>query len=179
MIKELSKSLLLYCFCCILIIIYCGLLRLSGVLFAKEQADGSLIYDDNNKIRGSRLVMQNYSANKYFRGRKMNSTYNSCNFALYNPSFTKILQNRYIRTSYKDDISMISSSASMLDPYIKKEYAMMQIDRVANERDLDAQIIQDIIEKETLHATWPFFELDIINIQTINAKLDLFEIINN
>lgn len=171
---QLIKATSLYILSVVIIIIYCALLYIIGHVFMPEKAGGSLIFDDQGQIRGSKLIAQIFTQEKYFYGRISNRVNNKCDMALYNKLFKEELNNSYKLADNKDDISMITPSSSLLDPYIMRSEALRQAARVANAREMDIDTIVNLINRLTLWAAPPFFELDIVNVTLLNAHLDNF-----
>ena len=87
-------SVLLFTF-----LVLCGLvypLIVTGIAQAvmKDNADGSLIYNDKNEVIGSKLIGQNFTDPRYFQGRVSSIEYKaeasgSNNYAPSNPDLAK------------------------------------------------------------------------------------------
>lgn len=131
-----------------------------------KKADGSLIYNDNHEIIGSKLIGQNFTSPGYFHGRVSSIEYNAAssgtpNYAPSNPDMldrTKAavdawkMENPSVPVS-KLPVDLITNSASGLDPDISVEAAQVQIPRISKstgipEAELNALVAQHTKERE-------------------------------
>ncbi|NRB10139.1 MAG: potassium-transporting ATPase subunit C [Rickettsiaceae bacterium] len=172
LIIEFITSIGLYILSFLLIIGYSYLLYISGHKFWPNQATGSLIIDQNKRIRGSYLIAQEYNSDKYFKGRRQANSQSKCNVALHSREIKNSLSVEYDTLLKPFDISLISSSSSNLDPYIMTRDAVLQAENIAKVRNIDLDIIKQIIRDNTIFANWPFFTLDIVNVTKLNSLLD-------
>lgn len=171
LLNEFLKSIYLYLFCILVIVTYTGMIYIIGHSFMPEKARGSLIIDESGELRGSNLLIQSFTEDSYFHGR-LNARFDSkCDVALYNEIFKDSINSRYKIAENKDDISMITPSSSLLDPYITRKEALRQAPRVANARGRDVDEIISLVDKHTLASVLPFFELDIVNVTVLNSLL--------
>ena len=86
-------------------LVLCGLvypLIVTGIAQAvmKDNADGSLIYNDKNEVIGSKLIGQNFTDPRYFQGRVSSIEYKaeasgSNNYAPSNPDLEKRVEKKY------------------------------------------------------------------------------------
>ena len=173
MIRILFNSMLLYFFSIIMIIIYLATIHLFTHSFFKDKAQGSLIIDNTKNIRGSYLLAQDLSKNIYFKPRLMQKHNATCDLALYNLNYKNKLQNLYKNTNHLYDLSSITPSASLLDPYITKRNALKQAYYIAKQHNIDISLLFLMIEKHSLNKIYPFFEVDIVNINILNSNLIL------
>jgi len=171
MIKKIALSLGLYGFCIILIILYSSVIYVSGHLFWPEKARGSLIIDANQQIRGSYLLAQNLDSQKYFIPRAIEKFDSSCDVALYNSKLKSSLLERYKEANDPYDISSLTPSSSLLDPYIMKRDAIKQAIIIAKKREVDVNLLLRLIEDYSLNNQEPFFELEIVNTTILNSIL--------
>ncbi|MCU0459454.1 MAG: potassium-transporting ATPase subunit KdpC [Bacteroidales bacterium] len=127
-------------------------------LIFPEKAGGSLIIRDSIVI-GSKLTGQEFSSPGYFSPRPSSNSYNplpsgGSNFG---PTNTKQLnqvderRKQFIYRNHPDTLKdvpseMLFASASGLDPHISRESAMMQVDRVSQERGFDDAQRQKLIQ---------------------------------
>jgi len=65
----------------------------------------------------------------------------------------------------------LTGSGSGLDPQISPEYAAIQVNRVARERNLDAGRVRALVEKHTLGRTLGFLGEPRVNVVELNAEL--------
>ena len=163
MIKKMALSFGLYAVCIILITLYSLVVYFSGHIFWPENARGGLIIDANQQIRGSYLLAQNLESQKYFIPRSIEKFDSSCDVALYNSKLRTSLLDRYKEANNPYDISSITPSSSLLDPYIMKREAIKQAIIIAKERGLDVNLLLRLVEDHSLNNQEPFFELEIVN----------------
>jgi K+-transporting ATPase c subunit len=171
MTKKFLFCIILYLISLALIALYSVSVYIIGHKFWPENSAGSLIYDNDNNIRGSFLLSQKINSNKYFKGRAVAEIHASCNVALYSPELKKFLLERY-NESDKHDIAFITSSSSLLDPYIITREALRQAPKIAFERKVNLEKITSTIQNLSLKKSDPFFELEIVNTTRLNALLD-------
>lgn len=170
-LNNLTKGLYLYLLCGIMIAVYMTIIYMLSHSLMPDKAKGSLIYDDAGNLRGSILLAQHYKGDRYFKGR-LNSKTNKCDVAMYSEAFRKEINSRYKGSLYKGDVIMITSSHSLLDPYISKKDALRQAQLVAEARGVGLEDVVSLVEELTLHSLYPFFQLDIVNVTELNAMLD-------
>src|SRR5512145_3219019 len=115
----------------------------SGLLFP-DQAHGSLIVGNDNKVIGSTLVGQNFTAPQYFHSRPSASGYDAAssggsNLGPTNSALLELVDNR-TNTLREAGITgpipsdLVMASASGLDPHISLESALIQVPVVAKAR---------------------------------------------
>ncbi len=170
MVRNLFFSIMIFTISLALVFIYTRAVHDLGNLFWPNNAQGSLIYDSENKLRGSKLLAQHYTSSTYFKSRADYNGLNICNLAIYNDDFTKFFSPIY--ASAKNDISFITPSASQLDPYIMVNDAKEQSLVIAKNRKINLTVVEDLIDKLSLKKTKFFFELEIINTTLLNHELD-------
>jgi K+-transporting ATPase c subunit len=171
MIKNLIASLVLYLVCIVCICIYSGVVYFVGHTFWQENAKGSLILDKDKNIRGSFLLAQQLENAKYFSPRTKEKFDSCCDLALYNDKLKDKLLERYTKADNPYDVSLLTPSASLLDPYIMKRDAIKQAIQIAAKRGIKPDNLLRLIEKCSLNNSEPFFELEIVNTTLLNAIL--------
>lgn len=170
--QDLFSSFKVYLLSIFFIIIYTLIVYSVANLFFKEKATGSLIYDDQGNVRGSLLIGQEFISDKYFHGRISSKSESKCDIALYNEIFKESINNRHELRPDLTEVSIITSSNSLKDPYIMTHEAISQAKRVAESRKMDISEVLRLIDQYKTPPSTPFFELDIVNIMYLNAKLD-------
>ncbi len=171
--KNLLLSLFLYFFCFLAIGMYTLAIHFIGKTFWPEKTKGSLIIDKERRIRGSYLVAQYLQDTRYFRPRpNIQADAHQCGVAIYNNDFKKVLTHNYDKQLNHADITMITSSASLYDPFIKKGEAILQALSISKSRGIEVDKIYKLIDQNTLSKQKIFFELDIVNTSILNAVLD-------
>jgi K+-transporting ATPase ATPase C chain len=173
-------------------IIVCGAYPLIilglGQLIFPHQANGSLIVDKSGNVRGSELLGQNFSSDKYFHPRPSAAGNNG-----YDPTasggsnlgptsgqlYTNIMQNI---AAYRSDNGMttnapvpadaVTESGSGLDPHISVANAELQIPRVAKQRGLSEDKVRELVRENTHGRDLGFFGEPRVNVVTLNFALD-------
>ena len=156
-----------------------------GQLLFPEQAQGSLIYNKNGGVTGSKLIGQQFSSQKYFWSRPSATPdypYNPLASSGSNlgPTSRKLMEDISNRTEYMlktNDGSeifsdLVMASASGLDPHISLKSAQMQAPRVAKARGIELETIKGRIEE---HAEKPVFGIlgeERVNVLLLNKALD-------
>lgn len=158
----------------------------STVIFSNK-ADGSFIFE-NNKIVGSSLIGQKFESNKYFASRPSAIDYNPLPSGGSNlgPTSKQLLDSviarkeRFIKLNNTPNNCNISneilfSSGSGVDPHISPSTALLQVKRIASERNMnEAQLkkIIKLIERMTEAPQLGFLGEERINTLLLNIELD-------
>jgi potassium-transporting ATPase KdpC subunit len=184
--KELKPALLLF----IVFTVLCGGIYpmvVTGVtsVFFPKQAGDSLIIDKNNKVIGSTLIGQPFSAAKYFWPRPSATSdfsYNprasgGSNAGPTNPDFIrtvgeriKILRDSGVAGSIPSDL--VEASASGLDPHISVEAANIQLARVAKARGISEEKLTRLLSSHTEDRQWGILGQPRVNVLLLNRALD-------
>jgi len=152
-----------------------------------EKANGSLIIQDN-KVIGSELIGQKFDTIIYFSSRPSATGYNLLPSGGSNlgPTSSQLKQQVADRTtlwvksnptSDPENIpaEMLFASASGLDPHISPNAAVLQVDRIAEVRQLSGDKKQKLIQsiKELSEAPqFGFLGEARINVLLLNIELD-------
>jgi len=153
-----------------------------------RQANGSLLVDKSGVIRGSELLGQNFSGDKYFHPRPSAAGSNG-----YDPTasggsnlgptsgtlYTNIMNNV---AAYRSDNNMptnapvpadaVTASGSGLDPDISVANAEIQIPRVAKARGLSEDHVRELVKENTSDRDLGLFGEPRVNVMTLNFALD-------
>jgi K+-transporting ATPase ATPase C chain len=165
--------------------IYPFLVWVSGFILFPGQVEGSLVYDEKNKVIGSKLVGQYFTDKKYFWSRPSatgNLPYNGFASGGSNLGPT----NEKLLVSIKDNIKkledsgltspippdLVTSSASGLDPHISIKSAIIQVPRISYERNLGQEAIIILVNKNTERRQFGIFGADKVNVLKLNLELD-------
>ncbi len=187
MLKQTKQAfLLLAAFSLLTGIIYpLAITGIAQVVFPR-QADGSLIYRDAKPV-GSSLIGQPFTDPKYFWSRPSATSpmpYNAesssgSNLGPTNPDLIKAVGQRMaaLRKADPDNdapipIDLVTSSASGLDPHISPAAAEYQVGRVAKVRDMDAQIVRQLVARHTEGRTLGLLGEPRVNVVELNLDLD-------
>ena len=177
-------TLILAVVCCILypLVVF----GIAQALF-HHKADGSLIVDNNGTIRGSRLLGQQFSADKYFHSRPSaaGNGYDATSSGGSNlgPTSQKlhdtIAQNvadyraqNGLGTNAVVPADAVTASGSGLDPHISPENAELQAPRVAKARGLSLEKVQALIAQHTAGAALGILGERGVNVLELNLGLD-------
>jgi len=152
--------------------------------FSKGGGDGQQIFL-KGKVVGYKLVGQNFSDPGYFWGRPSAVSYNaagSCgsNKGPSNPDYLKLLEERvdtllkYHPYAKRTDIpaDLVTASGSGLDPDISVKAAMLQVKRVAINRDLNENQVRELVNKNTDGPFLCLFGPKKVNVLQLNIALD-------
>jgi K+-transporting ATPase ATPase C chain len=159
---------------------------LAQVLF-HWQANGSLI-NQNGNIIGSTHIGQAFTSDNYFWSRPSATIpfpYNAANSAgsnlgPTNPVLFTLVQNRItaLRAATNSDdkalvpIDLVTASASGLDPDISPLAAFYQVPRIAQARQLPAEQISALIQKNIQDRTLGILGEPRVNVLQLNIALD-------
>lgn len=172
-------------------LICCGLypLVVYGVaqVFFADKANGSLITDADGTVRGSKLIGQGFTGEKYFHPRPSaaGNGYDAANSSGSNLGPTSQKLNDAIKdriTAYRQENGLkaedsvpadaVTASGSGLDPHISVRNAELQVARVAKARGVSVEPIRSLITESTEQADFGIFGDNGVNVLTLNRKLD-------
>ncbi|TKH15331.1 K(+)-transporting ATPase subunit C [Bacillus wiedmannii] len=170
-------------------IVLCGLVYpfiVTGIAQAvmKDNADGSLIYNDKNEVIGSTLIGQNFTDPRYFHGRVSSIEYKaeasgSNNYAPSNPDLEKRVeksieewkkQNRAVPVT-EVPIDLVTNSGSGLDPDISPQAASVQVDRISKLTKIPKETLGQLIKDQTEGAALGLFGENRVNVLKLNLEL--------
>jgi len=152
-----------------------------------DQAAGSLIRDQAGVIRGSKLLGQGFSGERYFHPRPSaaGNGYDAANSSGSNLGPTSQKLNDAIKerievyrklNGLKETEAVpadaVTASASGLDPHITPQNAALQAPRVAKSRRLELQKVLDIIRENTDGADLGILGEPGVNVLKLNLALD-------
>ena len=164
-----------------------------GQAVFNSQANGSLI-TRNGQVIGSSLIGQSFTDARYFHGR-ISATANAASgkpqpYAADNSAGSNLApSNRALIDRVKADVArirkenrlaanepipvdLVTADFSGLDPNISEAGALLQVNRVAQERGLDATKVHDLVEKYLEgRILWVFGEPH-VNVLKLNLALD-------
>ena len=175
----------------VLTIVCCGLYPLVvfgiGQALFRDKANGSLIVDASGTVRGSRLLGQQFAADKYFHPRPSaaGNGYDPTSSSGSNlgPTSQKlhdsIAQNvsdyrsqNGLATNAPVPADAVTASASGLDPHISVQNAELQAPRVAKARNLSEEKVRELIRRNTDGRDLGFLGEPGVNVLTLNLALD-------
>ena len=174
-----------------LAVVCCGIYPLvvyglAQVLFP-QKANGSLIMDANGNVQGSRLLGQQFTADKYFHSRPSaaGNGYDATSSGGSNlgPTSQKlhdsIAQNvadyrsqNGLSTNAPVPADAVTASGSGLDPHISAENADLQAARVAKARSLPLEKVRVVIAEHVDHSDFGVLGDPGVNVLELNLALD-------
>jgi len=175
----------------VLAVVCCGIYPLvvygiSQVLF-RDKANGSLIVDSAGTIRGSRLLGQQFTSEKYFHTRPSAAGhgYDASNSGASNlgPTSSNLLASITQRVSdYRTENHLgtnevvpadaVTASASGLDPHISVRNAELQAPRVAKARSLPVDKVLELARANIDAPDLGIFGDPGVNVLKLNLALD-------
>jgi K+-transporting ATPase ATPase C chain len=175
----------------ILAVVCCGIypLVVFGIAQAAfhDKANGSLIVEKDGTIRGSKLLGQGFTADKYFHPRPSSAGngYDAANSSGSNLGPTSQKLNDAIKdrvATYRTENGLkesdpvpadaVTASGSGLDPHISLRNAELQIPRVAKACGLDADKVRALVKHYTDSADLGFLGEPGVNVLQLNLALD-------
>jgi len=175
----------------VLAIVCCGLYPLvvfgiSQTLF-RDKANGSLIVDSDGTVRGSKLLAQSFTADKYFHPRPSaaGTGYDAANSGGSNLGPTSQKLNDAIKDridAYRKENGLsgselvpadaVTASGSGLDPHISLRNAELQTPRVAKARAISYEKMRRLIEQNTDGRDFGVLGDPRVNVLRLNLALD-------
>ena len=175
----------------VLAAVCCGLYPLVvfglGQALFPHKANGSLLADTSGNIQGSRLIGQQFTAEKYFHSRPSaaGNGYDSTSSGGSNlgPTSQKlrdsIVQNvadyrtqNGLATNAVVPADAVTASGIGLDPHISLPNAQLQAARVAKARGLDLAKVRELIARNTGSPDLGFLGEPRVNVLELNLALD-------
>ena len=159
-----------------------------GQLMFPRQANGSLMVDKSGVVRGSELICQDFTSDKYFHPRPSAAGSNG-----YDPTssggsnlgptsgtlYTNIMQNIAAYRSDNDipanvpvPADAVTESGSGLDPHISLANAELQVPRVAKARGWSQEKVRELVRESTSGRDWGLFGEPRVNVMTLNFAMD-------
>jgi K+-transporting ATPase ATPase C chain len=157
-----------------------------GTAAFADQAEGSLIVDDDGDVVGSSLIGQAFEGDEWFLPRPSaagdgydGSASSASNLGPTNPVLLDTVAERIAevreREGLDDDaevpVDAVTASGSGLDPHISVAYAQLQAPRVAEARGLDLDEVLELIEAHTEGPDLGFLGEPGVNVVTLNLAL--------
>jgi len=175
----------------ILAIVCCGLYPLvvfaiSQALF-RDKANGSLIVDQDGTVRGSKLLAQGFTADKYFHPRPSaaGNGYDAASSGGSNlgPTSQKLsdaIKDRVAAYRKENGLSeteavpadAVTASGSGLDPHISLRNAELQTPRVAKARGLSEEKVRELVQQNTDGRNLGVLGDPGVNVLELNLALD-------
>jgi K+-transporting ATPase ATPase C chain len=159
---------------------------LAQLLFS-EQANGSLLKDQQGQLVGSALIGQTFSEPKYFWSRPSGTSpysYNASassgsNLGPTNPALTDAVAARIQALKEADPdnkapvpVELINASGSGLDPQISLAAADYQVQRIAKVRHISEDKVRELVSANAEDRQWTVFGEPRVNVLQLNLALD-------
>jgi K+-transporting ATPase ATPase C chain len=156
-----------------------------GRFIAPAKANGSLV-SVGGAVVGSSLVGQNFTEAKWFQGRPSaagSDGYDSMssggsNLSANSADLLKLVEERRAAIAKADGVApsaippdALTASGSGLDPDISQAYALIQVNRVAKARNLDATAVRNLVETQTSEPILGFIGQERVNVLKLNIAL--------
>jgi len=175
----------------VLAIVCCGLypLVVFGIAQAlfRDKANGSLIVDQDGTMRGSKLLAQGFTADKYFHPRPSaaGNGYDAASSGGSNlgPTSQKLsdaIRDRVAAYRKENGLSetepvpadAVTASGSGLDPQISLRNAELQTPRVAKARGLSEEKVRELVQQNTDGRNLGVLGEPGVNVLELNLALD-------
>jgi potassium-transporting ATPase KdpC subunit len=143
-----------------------------------DQANGSLIHDAGGKVRGSRLIAQDFTGDGWFHPRPSAGAFatvasGASNLSPSNPA----LAARVIEDAHKLQVAnqgpvplaLLTSSGSGLDPHLPPAAIAYQLARVAAARNVPVSTLQQLLDDNTEQ---PLVGPPVVNVLALNMALE-------
>ena len=189
--KHLSELRAAVMVTLIFAVVLCGLYPLVvfgiGQVLFRDQANGSLIVDKDGTVHGSKLLGQQFTADKYFQSRPSaaGNGYDAANSSGSNlgPTSSNLVNTITQRiTDYRTQNGLatnapvpadaVTASGSGLDPHISLPNAELQAPRVAKVRNLSLDKVLALVHANTDPASLGFLGEPGVNVLKLNLVLD-------
>lgn len=168
-------------------VIYPALVTVFAQVFFADQANGSLINNQQGQPIGSTLIGQSFSDPKYFWGRPSatgpyanNAAASSgSNLGPTNPALVEAVAARVQALKTADPgnkaavpVDLVTASGSGLDPHISVAAADFQINRIARLRKIDQTKLKELVQLHTEQRQWGMLGEPRVNVLTLNMALN-------
>lgn len=147
------------------------------------QANGSFLMRGGQAV-GSQLIGQNFESSRYFWPRPSAVSYNplpsgGSNAGPLSSDLIKSVDLRRDRLkaahpeqSLEPPQDLLFASASGLDPHISVAATKYQMLRVAKARNMPLEVIQDLVDKNSMSKQLGFLGEETVNVLALNLALD-------
>ena len=171
---------------------YMLLITAIGQLALPSAANGSLARDADGQVVGSSLIGQSFTdadgapLPEYFQSRPSaagdgydGGASSGSNYGPENDDLVAAIGERQATIADLDGVAAagipadaVTASGSGLDPDISVAYALFQVDRVAEARDLDAGEVRELVERSIRPRDLGFLGEPRVNVLELNLALD-------
>ena len=174
-----------------LAIVCCGIYPLVvfgiGQTFFHNKANGSLLIDRTGSVRGSRLLGQQFTSEKYFQSRPSAAgngydatSSGGSNLGPTSSNLVATITQRIANYRAQNNLATnapvpadaVTASGSGLDPHISVANAELQAPRVSRVRNLPMEKVQSLIRVNTDAADFGILGEPGVNVLALNLALD-------
>ena len=156
-----------------------------GQLAAHDAANSSLVTDSTGTVAGSELIGQQFDGPQWFAGRPSAAgdgydamSSGGSNLAADSPDLLAEVQDRRAQIAADNGVDpsavppdALTASGSGLDPNISPEYALLQVNRIADARGLPADQVRDLVQAHIQGRTLGFIGEERVNVLALNMAL--------
>lgn len=154
-----------------------------GQALFPQTANGSVI-ERGGQVIGSELAAQPFSSDRYFQPRPSAAGYNlmalaGSNQARTNPQLRKRLEEARLAVAQREGVDpsavpgeLFTQSGSGIDPHISPEGAAIQVARVARERGLSREVVEEMVAEHTQGRQLGMLGGPRVNVLALNVALD-------
>ncbi len=161
---------------------YTCLLLLVTSVIAPKQRMGSLLVGPSGGLIGSRLLAQEFKRPEYLWPRPSAVDYNGAGAGGSNlsPTHSKIRERAETILAIYDlpdggtlPADLVLASGSGLDPHVTLEAALLQAERIASSRRVEASTIRNMLHERRDRSSYPLKESEgLVNVLEFNLHLD-------
>lgn len=188
---EIKTSLILTV---VFALLLCGVYPLAvwagAQTFFPGKANGSLVIDKDGTVRGSRLLAQSFTSDKYFQprpsaagtgydatsssGTNLGPTSQKLADAI-NANIAAYRNTNHLTADAAVPADAVTSSGSGLDPHISVTNADIQAARVASARAIPVSQVRTLVAVHTEKRDFGIFGEPIVNVLLLNRALDAIQ----
>ncbi|MBH5320448.1 potassium-transporting ATPase subunit KdpC [Paenibacillus sp. GSMTC-2017] len=171
------------------LMLLCGVLynlAVTGIaqVIMPNKADGSLVYNEDGGVIGSKLIGQSFADPKLFHGRVSSIDYDADgsgtpNYAPSNPDLLTRTQESIEAWKTNNPkvpvdqlpIDLITNSGSGLDPHISVKAALAQVPRISELSGMSEEELETLVEEHTEGRLLGLFGEPTVNVLLLNKDL--------
>ncbi|MCW1248390.1 potassium-transporting ATPase subunit KdpC [Pseudomonas sp. SAICEU22] len=143
-----------------------------------DQANGSLVHDADGKVRGSRLIAQDFIGDGWFHPRPSAGAFatvasGASNLSPSNPALaTRVIDDAHklqVPNQGPVPLALLTTSGSGLDPHLPPAAIAYQLARVAAARNVPVSTLQQLLDDNTER---PLVGPPVVNVLALNMALE-------
>jgi K+-transporting ATPase ATPase C chain len=157
-----------------------------GQLVAHDAANSSLVTDSTGTVAGSELIGQQFDGPQWLAGRPSAAgdgydamSSGGSNLAADSPDLLAEVQDRRAQIAADNGVDpsavppdALTTSGSGLDPNISPDYALLQVNRIADARGLPVDQVRDLVQAHIQGRTLGFIGEERVNVLALNMALN-------